>query len=253
MNVDLDAATQSGTLVTYAPGRNARAAAEFTVGMMLAAMRRIGDGNTALHHGEWRGDYYTYPSAGMELSGSTVGIIGLGAIGRLVADIVSAFGANILVHDPYLNDNAELPASMARVDLDILLSRSQVVTIHARLTNESRNLLNARNLSLLPEGAILVNTARGGLLDYEALPALLDSGKLGAIALDVFDEEPPPANWPLLGRDNVVVSPHLAGATKQTAERAASIVADDVAKFILGATPHHVANPEVLAQFQLTS
>ena len=253
VNVDLDAATASGTLVTYAPGRNARAAAEFTVGVMLAAMRRIGDGNTALHRGEWRGDFYSYPLAGMELHNSTVGIIGFGAIGRLVAGIVSAFGADVLIHDPYLPDDAALPGSMSRVDLSTLLSRSQVVTVHARLTEESRNMLNADNLSLLPEGAILVNTARGGLLDYSALPALLDSGRLGAVALDVFDDEPPPADWPLLGRDNVVVSPHLAGATRQTAERAASIVADDVAKFILGVTPQHVANPEVLAHFTLTS
>ena len=253
VNVDLDAATASGTLVTYAPGRNARAAAEFTVGVMLAAMRRIGDGNIALHRGKWRGEYYSYPLAGMELHNSTVGIIGFGAIGRLVAGIVSAFGADVLVHDPYLPENADIPESMTRVDLTTLLTRSQVVTIHARLSEESQNMLNADNLSLLPDGAILVNTARGGLLDYTALPPLLDSGRLGAVALDVFDDEPPPADWPLLGRDNVVLSPHLAGATKQTAERAAEIVADDVAKFILGVTPQHVANPEVMAHFTLTS
>jgi len=253
VNVDLDAATASGTLVTYAPGRNAQAAAEFTVGVMLTAMRRVGDGNTALHRGEWRGDYYSYPMAGMELHNSTVGVIGFGAIGKIVAQLVSAFGAQVLVHDPYLPDDAVLPESMTRVDLPTLLTQSAVVTIHARHTPESHHLLNADNLSLLPSGAVLVNTARGGLLDYDALPALLDSGQLAAVALDVFDQEPPPASWPLLGRDNVVVTPHLAGATRQTAERAAAIVANDVARFILGETPRHVANPEVLAHFTLTS
>jgi len=253
VNVDLDAATASGTVVTYAPGRNARAAAEFTIGMMLAGMRRIGDGNTALHSGEWRGAYYSYPLAGMELSGATVGVIGFGAIGRIVTDILTAFGSEVLVYDPFMPDGSTLPGSVTQVDLVTLLSRSSVVTLHARLTDESKNMLNADNLSLLPEGAVLVNTARGGLLDYSALPQLLDSGRLGAVALDVFDLEPPPHSWPLLGRDNVIVTPHLAGATRQTAERAAAIVADDVAKFMLGHTPQHVANPEVLAQFELTS
>lgn len=252
VNVDLDAATASKTLVTFAPGRNAQAAAEFTIGAMLTAMRRISDGSAALHRGEWRGDYYSYPMAGMELHGNTVGVIGFGAIGKIVANIVSAFGAHVLVYDPFLPADAEIPESITRVDLTTVLTQSTVVTVHARQTDESRNLLNAENLSLLPHGAILVNTARGGLLDYSALPALLDSGRLGAVALDVFDHEPPPADWSLLGRENVVVTPHLAGASKQTAERAADIVAKDVAKFILGVTPQYVANPEVLAQFSLT-
>lgn len=252
VNVDLDAATESGTLVTYAPGRNARAAAEFTVGVMLAAMRRIGDGNTGLHRGEWRGDFYAFPMAGMELCGNTVGVIGFGAIGRIVADIVLAFGAEVLVYDPFLSDEALLPESVSRVDLPTLLSLSKVVTLHARLTEASHNMLTADNLTLLPRGAVLVNTARGGLLDYDALPALLESGQLGAVALDVFEEEPPPPLWPLLGKENVILTPHLAGATRQTAERAAEIVAEDVARFILGKTPQHLANPEVLAQLSLT-
>ncbi len=253
VNVDLNAATASGTLVTYAPGRNARAAAEFTVGVMLAAMRRIGDGNTALHRGEWRGDYYAYPMAGMELHANTVGVIGFGAIGQIVTDILLAFGAKVLVCDPFLPEGAQLPKAVSRVDLDTLLSESKVVTLHARLTKDSQNMLTAENLKLLPQGAVLVNTARGGLLDYSALAGLLESGHLGAVALDVFDEEPPPPLWPLLGKENVILTPHLAGATKQTAERAADIVADDIARFILGKTPQYLANPEVLAQLSLTS
>jgi len=253
VNVDLEAATESGTLVTYAPGRNARAAAEFTVGVMLAAMRRIGDGNTALHRGEWRGDYYAYPMAGMELHANTVGVIGFGAIGRIVADILIAFGAEVLVFDPFLPEGTSLPDSVSRVDLDTLLTRSKVVTLHARLTEDSHNMLTAENLKLLPQGAVLVNTARGGLLDYSALAGLLESGHLGAVALDVFDEEPPPPLWPLLGKQNVILTPHLAGATKQTAERAADIVAEDIARFILGKTPRFLANPEVLSQLSLTS
>jgi D-3-phosphoglycerate dehydrogenase / 2-oxoglutarate reductase len=229
------------------------AAAEFTVGVMLAAMRRIGDGNTALHRGEWRGDYYAYPMAGMELQANTVGVIGFGAIGQIVTDIVLAFGAEVLLYDPFLPKGTRLPDAVSHVDLDTLLSRSKVVTLHARLTEDSQNMLTAENLKLLPQGAVLVNTARGGLLDYSALAGLLESGHLGAVALDVFDEEPPPPLWPLLGKENVILTPHLAGATKQTAERAADIVAEDIARFILGKTPQYLANPEVLAQLSLTS
>ncbi len=253
VNVDLAAATDAGVVVSFAPGRNAQAAAEFSVGMMLAAMRKIGDGNTALHRGTWRGEFYSYSHAGMELAGNTVGVIGFGAIGRLVTDMVLAFGAKVLVFDPYLDGSTVPPEGVTLVDLETLLSSSRVVTVHARLSEESAQMLNASTLSLLPGGSVLVNTARGGLLDYSALPALLDSGQLGAVALDVFDEEPPPLSWPLLGRDNVLLTPHLAGATQQTAERAASILAADVARFIAGQSPEHVANPEVLAQLSLTS
>jgi D-3-phosphoglycerate dehydrogenase len=251
VNVDLDAATEAGVVVSFAPGRNAQAAAEFAVGMMLAAMRRVGDGSAALHQGQWRGDYYTYPNAGMELSGNTVGLIGYGAIGRIVAGILRAFNAEVLVFDPYLSPSEVLPAGVRIVSLDELLTTSKVVSVHARLSPESQHILNAETLAMLPHGAVLINTARGGLLDYSVLPAMLQSGQLGAIALDVFDVEPPPANWPLLGHDNVVLTPHLAGATKQTAERAATIVATDVARFIEGQAPLHVANSAVMSRLGL--
>jgi D-3-phosphoglycerate dehydrogenase len=252
VNVDLDAATKAGVLVTYAPGRNAQAAAEFTVGMIMAAMRRIGDASSALHQGTWRGDYYSYSNAGMELSGSTVGIIGFGAIGKLVARFLSAFGTKILVHDPYFDAKLENP-DFENVSLDELLMNSNVVSMHARLTEQSKHLLNRENLSLLQDGSVLVNTARGGLLDYDALPELLDSGRLGAVALDVYDQEPPPSSWALLGRDNVVLAPHLAGATRQTAERAAAIMAADVELFLKGLQPLNVANPGVLQKMGLIS
>jgi D-3-phosphoglycerate dehydrogenase len=232
-------------MVSFAPGRNAQAAAEFTVGMMLTAMRRIADASRALHLGEWRGEYYSFENAGMELNGNIVGIVGFGAIGRIVSGIVRAFGAEVLIYDPYLDAEAQLPDGVSAVDLDTLMSRSRVVTLHARLSPESHHMINRENLSLLPDGAVLVNTARGGLLDYEPLPEMLAKGHLGAIALDVFDIEPPPADWPLMGLDNVVLAPHLAGATRQTAERAAHIVAQDVARFLHGESINHLANPEV--------
>ncbi|WP_370933651.1 2-hydroxyacid dehydrogenase [Amycolatopsis sp. cg13] len=246
VNVDLTAATEAGVAVTYAPGRNAGAAAEFAVGMILAAMRRISTSSAELLAGTWRGDYYAYDQAGLELGGTTVGLVGYGAIGSRVTKVLVAFGANVLVTDPYA-DRAAVEADGAQlVELDELLRQSRVVSLHARLTEETRHLINASKLDLLPEGAVLVNTARGGLLDYAPLPEALRSGRLGALALDVYDVEPPPADWALRDAPNVIATPHLAGASRQTAERAAAIVAAEVGRYARGEQLANLANPEVL-------
>jgi D-3-phosphoglycerate dehydrogenase / 2-oxoglutarate reductase len=251
VNVDVSAATEAGVLVTFAPGRNAQAAAEFTVGLILAAMRRIPMTDAALKQGDWRGDHYAWENVGAELGGSTVGLVGYGAIGRIVARILQAFGAEVLAFDPYASPASLASDGVTLTGLDELLRRSNVVSLHARLTDETHHLIDQRALDLMPEGAVLVNSARGGLLDYAPLPDLLRSGRLGALALDVYDIEPPPSDWPLFSAPNVVVSPHLAGATRQTAMRAADIVARDVADFLAGRTPAHVANPVVLERLHL--
>ncbi|OIV36177.1 hydroxyacid dehydrogenase [Mangrovactinospora gilvigrisea] len=247
VNVDLDAATRAGVAVSFAPGRNAAAAAEFAVGMILAAMRRIAHTDAELKAGRWRGDHYAYENAGLELDGTTVGLVGYGAIGRRVARVLAAFGANVLVADPYADAaemRAEGPSAPSLVELDELLRRSRVVSLHARLTKETAGLLDERRLGLLPHGAVLVNTARGGLLDYRPLPAMLRDGRLGALAVDVYDVEPPPDDWALRGLPNVVATPHLGGATRETAHRAAQIAAAEVARFARGgaAALKHPAN-----------
>lgn len=246
VNVDLEAATEAGVLVSFAPGRNAQAAAEFAVGLMLTAMRRVTAGDAELKKGVWRGDYYSYDNAGTELGGSTVGLVGYGAIGRIVARVLQAFGATVLTYDPYADKEAIQRDGVDAVPLEELLTRSAVVSLHARLTPESHHLIDRQKLELMPSGAVLVNSARGGLLDYSVLPELLRSGRLGALALDVYDVEPPPADWSLFDAPNVVLSPHLAGATKQTAQRAASIVAGDVERFLAGDLPEFLANPAVV-------
>lgn len=246
VNVDLAAATEAGVLVTFAPGRNAQAAAEFTVGLMLDAARKIALTDGELKRGHWRGDYYAFDQVGLELSGTTVGLVGYGAIGRIVARVLLAFGAQVVAFDPYA-DAADLRADgVEPVALDDLLRRSMIVSLHARLTPESHHLIDRRALELLPRGAVLVNAARGGLMDYGPLPALLESGQLGGVALDVYDVEPPPADWPLFRAPNVVLTPHLGGATRQTAVRAADIVAADVAAYVAGQVPAHIANRAVL-------
>lgn len=251
VNVDLEAATQAGVVVSFAPARNAQAAAEFAVGLMLTAMRRISAGDSELKQGQWRGDYYTYEQTGLEINGSTVGLVGYGAIGRIVARILNAFGATVLAYDPYANVDSAAQEHVTVLPLDVVLRRSNIVSIHARLTPETHHILNAENLNLLPRGAVLINSARGGLLDYSVLPAMLESGHLGALALDVYDEEPPGDDWPLRKAPNVLMTPHLAGATRQTAERAATIIANDAALFLNGKVPAFVANPDVLTGLNL--
>lgn len=241
VNVDLEAATRAGVLVTNAPGRNAQAAAEFAIGLMLAAMRRVTTADADLKRGVWRGDYYTYDSAGLELSGETVGLVGLGSISRIVARILQAFGATVIATDPF----AEPLEGVELVELDELLRRSGIVSLHARLTPETHQMIDATRLQQMRPGAVLVNTARGGLLDHDPLPDLLRSGRLGGLALDVYDVEPPPTDWPLLSAPNVVLTPHLAGATRKTADRAAAIIADEVKRFLTGQGCQYIVNPEV--------
>jgi D-3-phosphoglycerate dehydrogenase len=242
VNVDLAAADRAGVAVAQAPGRNAAAAAEFAVGMMLAALRRIPLADAELRAGRWRGDFYDYDESGVELDGTTVGLVGYGAIGRIVARVLGAFGATVLVADPYTDAETARVDGVRLVERDELLRSSKVVSLHARLTDETRGIIGADEIAMLPTGAVLVNTARGGLLDYAALPGALRSGQLGAVALDVYDVEPPPADWPLHTALNVVATPHLAGATKQTAHRAAGIAAGEVGRFVRGEALAHPAN-----------
>ncbi|WP_197318653.1 2-hydroxyacid dehydrogenase [Saccharomonospora sp. NB11] len=248
VNIDLAAATEAGVAVTFAPGRNAAAAAEFAIGLLLAAMRRISTSSAELLSGTWRGDYYTYANAGVELEGTTVGLVGFGAIGARVAKVLVAFGAHVLVSDPYADRAAVEAVGAQLTDLDDLLRRSTAVSLHARLTEETRHLISAEKLALLPHGAVLVNSARGGLLDYAPLADALWSGRLGALALDVYDVEPPPADWALRDAPNVIATPHLGGASKQTADRAASIVAAEVGRYVRGEPLANVANPDVLTR-----
>lgn len=245
VNANLEAATRHGVAVTSAPGRNAAATAEHTLGMMLAAIRRIPQTNADLSAGTWRGDYYTYDNVGPELEGNTIGLVGYGAIGSRVARMLKGFGAEVLVHDPYVT--ADLLAGNAeQVGLDELLSRSLVVSLHARVTPETTGIIGAAQIAAMPAGSIIINCARGALLDYDALCDALDSGHLFGAAFDVFPEEPIPAGSRLLTTPNIVMTPHLAGASKQTAAKAATIVAGDVGRYLRGEPLAHCANPEAL-------
>ncbi|RWO13331.1 MAG: oxidoreductase [Mesorhizobium sp.] len=240
INIDMVAAKAHGITVVNVPGRNATAVAEFTIGAILAETRLIRVGHEALRKGQWRGDLYRADRTGRELNEMTVGVIGYGNIGTKVVRLLRAFGCRILVTDPYVQLSAEdRNAGVELVALDDLLSRSDVVTLHPRVTEETRGLINKDTIARMKPGVIFVNTARGPLVDYDALYDALVSGHIVSAMLETFAVEPVPADWPLLQLPNVTLTPHIAGASVRTVTYAAEQAAEEVRRFIVGLPPVH--------------
>ncbi len=240
VNIDMHAARDHGVLVVNTPGRNASAVAEFTLGAMLAETRKIRVGHEALRRGDWRGDLYRADVTGRELNEMTVGVIGYGNIGTKVVRLLRAFGARVLVHDPYVQLVPEdAAAGVELVALDRLLAQSDVVTMHARVTAETTHMMNGDAFAAMKPGALFINTARGPLCDYDALLAALTSGVLGSAMLETFAVEPVPMDWPLLQLPNVTITPHIAGASVRTVTFAAEQAAEEVRRYIAGEPPRN--------------
>jgi len=237
VNIDVDAVTRRGICLVNAPGRNKTAVAEYTIGLMLAATRRIAAGYHALANGRWRGDLYRSDTAGPELRELTVGLIGWGRIGSLLPAMLAPFGPRVLVHDPYVKvpDTALAKA----VDFDTLIADADIVSLHARCNAANRHMIGQRALAAMRNHAYLINTARGDLVDHAALYSALMAGEIAGCALDTFDAEPLPSDSPLLELEQVVATPHIAGASQYTINRAAAIMADEVGCFLRGDPPHH--------------
>jgi D-3-phosphoglycerate dehydrogenase len=224
VNIDMAATRARGIEVVNTPGRNASAVAEFTIGAILAETRLIR---------MWRGDLYRADRTGEELCAMTVGIIGYGHIGRRVVRLLKPFGCRILVDDPYVDLSAEDRADgVVPVDLDRLLEESDVVSLHARVTEETRGFIDAAAFSRMRPGAYFINTARGPLVDYTALHDALESGHLRGAMLETFWQEPVPPDAPLLHLPNVTLTPHIAGASLSTVRIAASMIAEEVRRHL---------------------
>lgn len=240
VNADIKAARDNGILVVNVPGRNASAVAEFTIGLILTETRKIREGHEALRLGKWRGDLYRADITGRELNEMTIGVIGYGNVGTKVVRLLRAFGSKILVNDPYVQLHPEdADAGVELVGLDRVLKEADIVSLHPRVTEETRNIMNAQSFAKMKPGAFFVNTARGPLCDYDALYEALSSGHLGGAMLETFSIEPVPADWPLLQLDNVTLTPHIAGASRRTITYAAEQVADEVRRYIAGEPPHN--------------
>lgn len=206
-NIDLAAARERGVAVDSTPGANARSVAELTIALMLALARHVVVHDRGVRKGEWS------RRMGVELEGKTLGLVGCGAIGNEVLRIARGLGMDALVHDPH----AEVDAP--NVPLDKLLSMCDVVSLHLPLIDETRGVLDAKRLRTIKEGALLINTARGGLVDEDALAEALREGRLGGAAFDSFASEPPTGS-PLLGLDTFIASPHAGASTSEATERA---------------------------------
>jgi D-3-phosphoglycerate dehydrogenase len=238
VNIDMAAARARKIVVVNTPGRNASAVAEFTLGAILAETRLITRGHEALRCGEWRGDLYRADLTGRELSEMTVGVVGYGHVGTKVVRILKAFGCRVLVCDPYVQLSVDdIKDGVAQVSLERLIAESDVVTLHARVTEETRGLFGAEQFAAMKLGAYFVNTARGPLVDYAALTEALRSRRLRGAAIETFGVEPVPADWELLTLDNVTLTPHIAGASVKTIKFAAEAAAEEVRRFIAGEPP----------------
>ena len=230
VNVNLEEAKRRGVVVCNAPGRNARAVAEFTVALIIDVTKGLARGHRDLTAaGRWRTDLYRHDTVGEDLAALTVGLLGMGHIGRLLAPLLTAFGARVLGCDPYVE-----PCGFAE-----LLARSDVVSLHARHRPGTAPLLGARELAQMRRGAYLIQTARSPLLDYDALARELAHGHLAGAAIDVFPDEPLAAGHPLAALPNVTLTPHIAGASRGSARAGARMAAAAVAAWLRGEPPPH--------------
>jgi D-3-phosphoglycerate dehydrogenase len=222
-NIDIDAATEQGVIVANAPEGNVRAAAEHTVAMAFAAARSIPQAHIRLKDGEWaKGDYL-----GTELNGKTLGIVGLGRVGQEVAKKLDSLGMELVAFDPYISEERAEQIGAELADLDSVLERADVLTIHTPLTPETEDMIGEAELAEM-EGGYVVNCARGGIVDEPALAEAVEDGILAGAALDVFAEEPLPDDSPLLDVEDVIVTPHLGASTEAAQENVAVSTAEQV-------------------------
>ena len=244
VNVDLAAATAHGVPVIYLPGRNLGAVAEFVIGTMISLTRSIPAASRGLAAGHWDSKYFRFELTGPELRAATVGLVGLGAVGSRVAQLLAGFGSRVLVYDPYADPSRADELGVQFVPLETLLADSDIVSVHARLTDATRKMFDAKAFAAMRAGSRFINTARGELVDESALLDALESGHLGGAALDVFDPEPPDPSSRLLARSDVLLTPHLAGGSRQVALESVGRVTAEVAAFLTTGRIEHCANPE---------
>jgi D-3-phosphoglycerate dehydrogenase len=246
-NVDLDAATRRGIVVMNSPAGNSVTTAEHTISMMMALARHIPAAAAAVRAGKWDRAKFT----GTEVSNKTLGVVGLGNIGRIVADRALGLKMKVLGYDPMITADAAAKISVECVSLDELFARSDFITVHVPLTDDNRGLIGADAIAKMKKGVRIINCARGGIVDETALADALRSGKVAGAALDVFVDEPPPADHPLLKLDNLIATPHLGAATDEAQVQVAVDIAQQVADFLIDGAIRHAVNLPALTPQEL--
>jgi D-3-phosphoglycerate dehydrogenase len=241
-NIDVPAATDRGILVVNAPLGNVRSTAEHTIGLLFALARRIPAADRAVRDGSWKSGY-----EGTQVAGKRLGVIGIGKVGREAATIARGIGMDVVAFDPYLPTVAWASLSVPPVGLEELLATSDFVTLHVPIADDTRNLIGEAELALMKAGSYLINCARGGLVDEDALAGALASGHLRGAAVDVFEEEPV-VESPLLAAPNVILTPHVAASTAEAQDQVSADVAVQVLDFFAGRPVSFPINPSVLGK-----
>lgn len=255
-DVDVAAATDLGILVTHSPTEaNWGGVAEGTVALMLALLKKLEIRSRRVKAGKWRSDDLRGVYLGARedgYAGITIGIVGFGRIGRRVAGLMAPWKVRLIAADPYIDAGTFADHGVERVSLDALLNESDVVSLHCSLTDETKGMLNEARIAAMKPGAVLINTARGAMVDIDAVCSALDDGRLGGAAFDVLPEEPPPPTSKILRTDErVILSPHMIAANQGgTLEAAIPWATDAVLAALRGETPAHVYNPEAIGAWR---
>ena len=243
-NVDTDAATQKGVVVMNTPFGNTTTTAEHAIAMMMALVRQIPLANASTQAGKWEKSRFM----GMEVTGKTLGLIGCGNVGSIVADRAQGLRMRVVAFDPYLSPERAVEIGVEKVDLDELYARADIITLHTPLTDSTRNLINAESIARMKKGVRIINCARGGIVNEADLRAALDSGQVAGAAVDVFEVEPAKENV-LFGHENLIATPHLGAATQEAQEIVAVQVAEQMADYLLsGAVTNAVNMPSISAE-----
>jgi D-3-phosphoglycerate dehydrogenase len=247
-NIDVPAATARGIVVMNAPDGNTITTAEHTLALLVALARNIPQANASVKAAKWERKRFI----GAELQGKTLGIIGLGRIGRAVAARARAFGMKIIGHDPFIAPDQARDLEIESASMDEVFSRADFLTVHTPLTSETRGLIGAPAFAKMKKGARIINCARGGLVDESALYQAIKSGTIAGAALDVFEQEPPPPDHPLLGLDEVIVTPHLGASTTEAQEGVAVTVAEQMRDYLLTGALRGAVNVPALGAKELS-
>jgi D-3-phosphoglycerate dehydrogenase len=242
-NIDVSAASRRGIIVENAPSGNAVTTAEHALCLLLSLARHIPQATASMKAGKWEKNKFS----GTEIMGKTLGVVGLGNIGRIAADRARGLKMKVLAYDPFIGREAAARLGVELVDLDELFARADFLTVHTPLTNETRGLIGTAALAKMKRGALIVNAARGGVVDEEALLAALESGHIGGAALDVFAQEPPDAGSVLVGHPRVICTPHLGASTEEAQEKVAVEVAEQLAAFAERGEVRNAVNAAALA------
>jgi D-3-phosphoglycerate dehydrogenase len=240
-NIDMDAATRRGIIVANAPEGNTLAATEHTMAMMLSLARNIPQANSSLKNKEWKRSKFM----GVELNEKTLGIVGLGRIGREVAKRSSALGMHIVGYDPFITKEKAAQIGVEAVSLEELFRVSDVITVHTPLIKETKHIINSRTISTMKDNVRIINCARGGIIDEKALYDAIKSGKVAGAALDVFEDEPP-LNSPLLELDNVITTPHLGASTVEAQQNVAVSIAKQCITVLRGGSAKYIVNAPIV-------